>query len=57
MQSSGNAPYHFWWIGEDFSGAPFAHTPAVDLFETTLDVWRAADQRSRQAAKAKLNSL
>lgn len=40
VQSGGFCPYRFYWIDEDFSGDPFAHTPKENLFSTHIDVWR-----------------
>jgi len=40
VQSGGMAPYRFWWVDEDFSGAPFARTPDPDGVRERVDVWR-----------------
>lgn len=40
VQSGGNAPYRFWWVDEDFSGAPFDRVADVDGIREHVDVWR-----------------
>jgi hypothetical protein len=40
VQSGGNAPYRFWWVDEDFSGAPFDHVADPDGVRERVDVWR-----------------
>lgn len=40
VQSGGQASYRFWWVDEDFSGAPFAHAPDPDGVRRRVDVWR-----------------
>ncbi len=40
VQSGGEAPYRFWWVDEDFSGAPFARTPDPVGVRERVDVWR-----------------
>jgi len=40
VQSGGNAPYRFWWVDEDFSGAPFDRVADPDGVRERVDVWR-----------------
>ncbi|MFN8519891.1 MAG: hypothetical protein U0667_10990 [Chloroflexota bacterium] len=40
VQSGGNAPYRFWWVDEDFSGAPFDRVADSDGVRERVDVWR-----------------
>jgi hypothetical protein len=40
VQSGGNAPYRFWWVDEDFSGAPFDRIADPDGVRERVDVWR-----------------
>ena len=40
VQSGGNAPYRFWWVDEDFSGAPFDRVADPDAVRERVDVWR-----------------
>ena len=40
VQSGGNAPYRFWWVDEDFSGAPFDRVPNPEGVRARVDVWR-----------------